>query len=60
MKVQFDKGYDIYEIICITYREDGDTVVYFKNTSNNAEHWYTFNRYLELKEIIEKLQKIVK
>lgn len=60
MKVQFDKGYDTYEITCITYCEDGDTMVEYKNTSNNAEHWYTFNGYLELKEIIETLQKIVK
>ena len=60
MKVQFEKGYDTYEITFITYCEDGDTVVEYKNTSDNAEHWYTFNGYLELKEIIETLQKIVK
>lgn len=60
MRVQFENEYDRYEIIFITYCEDGDTMVEYKNTSDNTEHWYNFNGYLELKEIIEKLQKIVK
>lgn len=60
MKVQFDKDYDTYEITCIMYCEDGDTRVEYKNTSNNAEDYYTFDGYLELKQIVEKLQKIIK
>lgn len=60
MKVQFEKDYDKYEITCITYFDNGDTVVDYKNTSDNADHWYTFDGYLDLKEIVETLQKIVK
>lgn len=60
MKVQFGKYYDTYEITCITYLDDGDTRVEYKNLSNNAEDYYIFDGYFELKELIEKLQNIVK
>ena len=60
MKIQIDKNYDTYEITCITYCEDGDTRVEYKNLFNNKEDYYTFDGHLDLKEIVEKLQKIIK
>ena len=60
MKIQIDKDYDTYEITSITYCEDGNTRVEYKNLFNNKEDYYVFDGYFNLKDIVEKLQKIVK